>query len=56
MPATGKMSSFDSMSRDSCEATQAPSAVVGTRKIRVVTKASPMVAATLPRIDLMTAP
>ena len=56
VPATGKMSWVDSMSSDSCEATHAPSAVVGTRKISVVTKASPMVAATLPRIALITAP
>ena len=37
-------------------ATQAPRAVVGTRQTREVTTARPMVAATFPRIALVTAP
>ena len=44
------------MSSVSWLATQAPRAVVGTRQISEVTTARPMVAATFPRMALVTAP
>jgi hypothetical protein len=54
VPSTGTAS--ESKSVVSMEASQAPRAVVGTRKSSVVTSASPIVAPTLPRTALMVAP